>query len=119
MLAIWKPGAETAPAVSRALPTEVWVLRHDDSHGEGISVHASYEHGLSALATIIRGRWDNITGHPGVPATCDSLTDDRAVDLYFAHRTGIESYGLWQEDVGGLSPGPDREDLPGDQVAGV
>ncbi len=81
---------------------EVWVLRHDDKHGDDISLYASRALGLGALAQTVRSRWDNITGNPGVPATGDSLADEAAVEMYFRHRTGIESYSLYSEDVNGV-----------------
>src|SRR6266516_2248553 len=55
---------------------EVWLLRHDDKHGDDISLYASRALGLGALAQTVRSRWDNITGNPGVPATGDSLADE-------------------------------------------
>ncbi len=94
------------PAPTSPLPevpgAEVWVLRHEDKHGDDISLHASRADGLGALAQTIRARWDNITGNPGVPATGDSLDDDAAVEMYFRHRSGIESYALYSEEVLGI-----------------
>jgi hypothetical protein len=81
---------------------EVWVLRHEDKHGDDISLHASRREGLGALAQTVRSRWDNITGNPGVPATGDSLDDNAAVEMYFRHRSGIESYALYSEEVPGI-----------------
>jgi hypothetical protein len=81
---------------------DVWVLRHEDKHGDDISLHASQADGLGALAQTVRSRWDNIMGNPGVPATGDSLDDNAAVEMYFRHRSGIESYALYSEEVQGI-----------------
>lgn len=98
------PAAESSPR-PEVPGAEVWVLRHEDKHGDDISLHASNADGLGALAQTVRSRWDNITGNPGVPATGDSLDDDTAVEMYFRHRSGVESYALYGEEVQGI-PGP-------------
>jgi hypothetical protein len=90
-------------------PAEVWVLRHDDRHGDDVSLYASYSNGLGALAQTVRSRWDNITGEPGVPATGDALDDKTAVEMYFRHRSGSESYCLYSETVDGISIAPDAD----------
>lgn len=95
------PGAGSSPR-PEVRGAEVWVLQHEDKHGDDISLHASGREGLGALAQTVRSRWDNITGNPGVPATGDSLDDNAAVEMYFRHRSGIESYALYSEEVPGI-----------------
>jgi len=95
------PAAESSPR-PEVPGVEVWVLRHEDKHGDDISLHASRGEGLGGLAQTVRSRWDNITGNPGVPATGDSLDDNAAVEMYFRHRSGIESYALYSEEVPGI-----------------
>lgn len=75
---------------------------HDDTHGDDVSLYASYETGLGALAQTVRSRWDNITDNPGVRATPDALDDQVAVNMYFMHRAGLESYWLYEEEVAGI-----------------
>jgi hypothetical protein len=93
-------------------PAAVWVLQHDDGHGEELSVHASYEHGLAALAQTVRGRWDNVADRPGVPATCADLSDAEAVEMYFRQRETIECYWLLEEDVKGIPETAPPADQP-------
>lgn len=88
-------------------PVQVWVLRHDDKHADDVSLHATRTGGLGALAQTVRSRWDNITGEPGVPPTGDALDDQTAVETYFRHRSGSESYSLYSETVDGTSIGQD------------
>lgn len=95
------PTAESSPR-PEVPGAEVWVLRHEDKHGDDISLHASRADGLGALAQTVRSRWDNITGNSGVPATGDSLDDNAAVEMYFRHRSSIESYALYGEEVQGI-----------------
>jgi len=105
VLALRTPGVITEPgthANSAPPPPAVWVLQHDDGHGGQLSVHASYEHGLAALAQTVRDRWDNIADRPGVPATCADLTDSETVEMYFRQRETIECYWLLEEDVNGI-----------------
>jgi hypothetical protein len=92
-------------------PAEVWVVRHDDNHGDDVSLYATRTDGLGALAQTVRSRWDNITGEPGVPATGDALDDEAAVEMYFRHRSGSESYSLYSEAVDVTSI---RQDDPAD-----
>jgi hypothetical protein len=99
------------------LPAQVWVLRHDDRHGDDVSLYASHGDGLGALAQTVRSRWDNIDDDPGVPATGDTLDDQAAVDMYFRHRSGSESYSLYSETVNGNSPDPDSD--PADVIEGI
>lgn len=95
------PATESSPRME-VRGIEVWVLRHEDKHGDDISLHASRADGLGALAQTVRSRWDNIMGNPGVPATGDSLDDNAAVEMYFLHRSGIENYALYSEEVQGI-----------------
>jgi hypothetical protein len=92
-------GATSVPASPAEPAAEVWVLRHDDKHGDDMWLYASRTLALGALAQTVRSRWDNIVGDPGVPATGDALTDEAAVEIYFRHRTGIESYSIYSEQV--------------------
>jgi hypothetical protein len=82
---------------------EIWVFRHEHNHGEDLSLHASREGALDILARDVRSRWDNITGMPGVPATADELDDETAIETYFRHRSGSESYSLYSDIVHGTS----------------
>jgi hypothetical protein len=109
------PAAESSPR-PEVPDAEVWVLRHEDKHGDDISLHASRAEGLGALAQTVRSRWDNITSNPGVPVTGDCLDDDAAVEMYFRHRSGIESYALYSEDVHGIPGAATPYDLSEEQV---
>lgn len=79
----------------------VWVLRHVDAHDEDITVHATRQDALSALARIVRSRWDSIADQAGVPATPDRLTDQQALDVYFARSPSWSHYSLDATDVRG------------------
>jgi DNA protecting protein DprA len=97
--------AGTEPAGRRArTPAEVWILRHDDPHGDDISVHASEKTALEALAQTCRSRWDNVLCGDGVPPTGDDLDDATAVGIYFGQRRGIESYQIYSCDIEGTRP---------------
>jgi DNA processing protein len=85
-------------------PAEVWVLRHEDTHGDAISVHASEEAALAALASTCRSCWDNAADADGVPSTGTELDDATAVAIYFEQRHGIESYRIWGCAVEGTRP---------------
>lgn len=98
------------------LPPEVWVLRHDDKHGDDVSLYASRADALGVLAQTVRSRWDNIIGEPGVPATGDALDDQAAAEMYFRHRSGSESYSIYSETVGGTSTEPYD---PADVIDGI
>jgi hypothetical protein len=102
---IYGPPGAGPPPPRAAVPAEIWVLRHDDKHGDDVSLHASHESALGALAQTVRSRWDNITGIPGVPATGDGLDDETAVATYFSRRSGLESYSLYSEGVNGIHAG--------------
>ena len=101
--------AESAHRLSAAVdaylavlrPAEVWVLRHEDQHGDDVSLHVSEQTGLGALAQTCRSRWDNAADEAGVPPTGDHLNDATAVKIYFARRRGIESYALYSDEVDG------------------
>lgn len=112
-----QPSAAATSSPRRARSsTDVWVLRHEDKHGDDISLHASRADGLGALAQTVRSRWDNITGNPGVPAVGDFLDDDAAVEMYFRHRSGIESYALYSEEVQGIHGATTPYDLSDEEA---
>jgi DNA processing protein len=97
--------AGTEPAGQHArTPAEVWILRHDDPHGDDISVHASEKAALGALAQTCRSRWDNVLCGDGVPPAGDDLDDAIAVGIYFRQRHDIESYQIYSCDVEGTQP---------------
>lgn len=97
---------QATPISDLFTPAEVWVLRHEDNHGDNVSVHASEEAALGALAFTCRSRWDNVLVADGVPPTGDELDDATAVAVYFGQRRGIESYQIWSCDVEGTRPCP-------------
>jgi len=97
------PAATTSPVRHEDPGGTVWVLRHEDKHGDDVSLYAGHDAGLGALAQTVRSRWDNITGNPGVPATPDALDDQAAADMYFIHRGGLESYWLYEDTVSGIA----------------
>ncbi|MEZ0076319.1 hypothetical protein [Planotetraspora sp. GP83] len=95
-----------APLVAALSEVTVWVLHHDDdcrNTGE-ITVHASEQDGIAHLAGEVRKTWHLVADHnPNVPA--EPPTDDtEAVRVYFAARSGEESYSLYWETL----PGPAR-----------
>lgn len=83
----------------------VWVLHHVDTDGNHISLHATHQAAQSALAHTVRQRWDTITDQHGIPATPDRLTNEQAIDLYFARSPSWSHYSLYLDDVDGdLAP---------------
>jgi len=94
-----EPPTAAGPPPQAEMRGEIWVLRHQHNHGDDLSLHASREGALGVLARDVRSRWDNITGMPGVPVTADELGDATAVETYFRHRSGSESYSLYSDTV--------------------
>lgn len=84
-----------------AVGWHVWVLHHVDTDGDDISLHASHQAAQSALAQTVRQRWHTITDQHGIPATSDRLTNEQAIDLYFARSPSWSHYSLYLDDVDG------------------
>ena len=115
MRALRKARAAAPPEPRRGQTVlDVWVLRHDDGRGEGVSLWATREGAVGALAATCRDRWDNVDGRvawvaepgPGrrvmAPASGDGLSDEEAVETYFRYREGVESYSVYEETVRGV-----------------
>lgn len=87
----------------------VATLRHTVRESETISVHADENAAKDALLTTVAANWPTLdcqngapcavpgcTGAPRDPTTVDR---DHAIELYFAHRAGIETRAISVHDV--------------------
>ncbi|MFD6967148.1 hypothetical protein [Streptomyces sp. NPDC059949] len=82
----------------------VWLLRIWDRHNDSTAPYATEAAGLAALATHVRGSWENLYGQEDVPEH-PPADDAEAVKLYYgADRNGRpdEGYRLFGEQVGHL-----------------
>jgi hypothetical protein len=108
------PAAGTAQdRLAQPWPPEVWALRYTGPHEDQVSLHASRDHAIAQLAQHARASWDNVGFTPGVPPDPAGLSDEEAVQVYFAAREGLEGYTLYGDEVGGRTdPGHGNEPDP-------
>jgi hypothetical protein len=87
----------------------VVTLRHETRHGAALTVHANEEAAKTELYGEVAGGWANVfcvdgadcgvDGCTGVPDDLSTINRDDAIDFYFSHHDGSESYDLIHHDV--------------------
>lgn len=97
------PVSASCPSDHLMSLSTVWVLRHEDKHGDDISFFCTRQAALAALCQVVDARWDNITDRPGVPPTSDGLTPEKAVEMYFLHSEGLESHAIYADTISGAT----------------
>ncbi|MFD7661265.1 hypothetical protein [Streptomyces sp. NPDC059788] len=96
------PSPEVVTFISPRPVGQAWVLQRWDRNTNELTLYAYEDSALVALATYVRGVWDNLVGEEGVPD--QPPTDDReAVRLYYGERDNQirpdEGYELYAEDI--------------------